>query len=547
MPSSKTKRAKKPSKVKNETKKASKKEPKKATKTKSNLFWNWIASLGTKKQTKPVHPRTIIARRSLTKRTIGKKSPRKVDITIIGLGLVIAIIFGSSNIQNLFKASILSLNQKNAIVTSAKARLGIGYALGGQGPNSYDCSGFTSAVMKESLGIILPRTSRDQYSVGQNIAFANLGVGDLVFFKTSGGDTISHVGIITSISGNDVKMTHANSYTGKVQEEDIKNSTYWQKTYYGAREITNATKDVVAPSVPDTTKPVPPAVETAPDEYNNYFPPSELNDARIRVGAATIEQTTDSTKIINDTIIRTTASPTPSASASPSVSPSPTVSVTAVVNTPSPSPSASVSSSPSPQTSTSPTVSASASPTPSATASSTPKTSTFADVSTTSKAYAAIEKLAAAGVISGYQDGTFRPNASVTRAELLKMIYKALDKPLATVKTSPFTDVNTKHALFTYIINAYNSGLVKGYGNKLFKPNQSVTRAEGSKMILKGFAISSTITKTGYSDLDSKSDLTPYIAYLLSQNLLSASNNKAQPNTALTRADTAYIIANLMD
>ena len=127
------------------------------------------------------------------------------------------------------------------------------------------------------------------------------------------------------------------------------------------------------------------------------------------------------------------------------------------------------------------------------------------------------------------------------------MIYKALDKPLATVKTSPFTDVTTKHALFSYIINAYNSGLVKGYGNKLFKPNQSVTRAEGSKMILKGFNITSEIKKTGFNDLDSKSDLTPYIAYLLSKDLLSASNNKAQPNMALTRADTAYIIANLID
>lgn len=533
MPSSKTKKAKQPPK----------------TKPKSNLFWNWVASLSTKKQTKPAHPRTIVARRSLTKRTIGKKSAKKVDITIIGLGLIIAIIFGSSNIQNLFKASILSLNQKSAIVSSAKARLGIGYSLGGQGPSSYDCSGFTGAVMKEALGITLPRTSRDQYSVGQNIAFANLGVGDLVFFKTSGGDTISHVGIITSITGSDVKMTHANSYTGKVQEEDIKNSTYWQKTYYGAREITNATKDIVAPIIPDTTKPVPPAVQSQPDEYNNYFPPSELNDARIRVGAATIEQTTDSTKIINDTIIRTTASPspTPSVSASPNISPSPSTTTvsTPVAVTTSPTPTASVSptATASPQGSVTPSVASSPSPT----TSTTPKTGTFADVSTTSKAYAAIEKLAAAGVINGYEDGTFRPNASVTRAELLKMIYKALDKPLATVKTSPFTDVTTKHALFAYIINAYNSGLVKGYGNKLFKPNQSVTRAEGSKMILKGFTIASEIKKTGYTDLDSKSDLTPYIGYLLSQNLLSATNNKAQPNTALTRADTAYIIASLMD
>ena len=66
-------------------------------------------------------------------------------------------------------------------------------------------------------------------------------------------------------------------------------------------------------------------------------------------------------------------------------------------------------------------------------------------------------------------------------------------------------------------------------------------------MILKGFDITSTVTKTAYSDLAKTNDLTPYIAYLLGQNLLTANNNKAQPNLALTRGETAYIIANLMD
>lgn len=520
------------------------KKPKRLPKAKAkpSLFWKWIAGLSQKKVTKTAHPRTVIARKALTKRTIGAKGHRKVDITIVGLGLIIAIIFGSSNIQNLFKASILSLNQKSAIVTSARARLGIGYQLGGQGPTSFDCSGFTGSVMKEALNISLPRTSRDQYTVGRNIAFADLGVGDLVFFKTSGGESISHVGIITSISGNDVKMTHANSYTGKVQEEDIKNSTYWQKTYFGAREITNATKDLTAPSTPDVTKPVDPVLETKTDEYNNYFPPSELNDARIKVGAATIEQSTDSTKIISDTVIRTTPSATPTATVSASAQPTATV-VATPITTPSTTPSASAS----PSVTATATVSASASPTASTQQTTPAKVSTFADVSTTNKAFSAIEKLAVAGIINGYADGTFRPNAPVTRAELLKMIYKALDKPLTTATISPFSDVKTTHELFSYIINAYNAGLVKGYSNKTFRPNQSVTRAEGSKMILKGFGITSDISRTGYTDLDAKNDLTPYIAYLLSQELLSASNNKAQPNTALTRADTAYIIADLLN
>ena len=77
-----------------------------------------------------------------------------------------------------------------AIVSWAKARLGLGYSYGGEGPRSYDCSGFTKAAYA-SIGIRLPHSASSQYNYGKPVARKDLQPGDLVFFYGGPG----HVGI----------------------------------------------------------------------------------------------------------------------------------------------------------------------------------------------------------------------------------------------------------------------------------------------------------------------------------------------------------------
>jgi len=440
----------------------------------------------------------------------------------------------------------LSLNQKNAVVTSAKSRIGVTYQMGGTGPGGYDCSGLTSTVIKESLGISLPRTSRDQYSVGRDIPFANLGVGDLVFFATNGGTNISHVGIITDISGGDIKMTHANSYEGRVKEETIKSVAYWQKTYVGAREITEATKDLVAPATPDPTYKSPVA-KTAPDEYNGYFPPSERNDPRLKVGAANIQVPGTTTKVITESDLKATttpsATPTVTATATPTatqtakatVTASPTVTTTAKPTTT--------------QTPVTNSPTATATPSPIQNSSRTEirdKIQNFPDVSTTYYAYDAIEKLSALGVINGYHDGSFRPEASVSRAELTKMVYIALDKEARGLSSNPFSDVDSEDGLSKYVLSAYRDGLVKGYRDFTFHPQSSVTKAEGSKIILKAFVVAPERANQEFDDMDTLGDLKNYMGYMLNHALLPSADHLARPDTPLTRAQAAYILAALI-
>lgn len=79
---------------------------------------------------------------------------------------------------------------RSEVVAIAKRYLGAPYRWGASGPNSFDCSGFTSFVYRQ-VGVSLPRTSRAQINAGPRVSRADLQPGDLVFF----GSPIHHVGI----------------------------------------------------------------------------------------------------------------------------------------------------------------------------------------------------------------------------------------------------------------------------------------------------------------------------------------------------------------
>ncbi|MGL5632898.1 MAG: C40 family peptidase [Azovibrio sp.] len=110
--------------------------------------------------------------------------------------------------------------------------VGINYRMGGNDPNSgLDCSSYVQTVFRDAVGLVLPRTAREQSQIGAEVDRTELKPGDLVFFNTMR-RTFSHVGIYLG----DNYFLHAPRAGSAVRVESMQ-SSYWTRRYNGARRV----------------------------------------------------------------------------------------------------------------------------------------------------------------------------------------------------------------------------------------------------------------------------------------------------------------------
>lgn len=106
---------------------------------------------------------------------------------------------------------------------------GTPYLLGGSGYTGIDCSAFMQVVFEDYFSREIPRTTRQQLTVGERVQRSGIQTGDLVFFKT--GQTSYHVGVMV----NRQEFLHASTSSGvKLSELD---HPFWQETYLMTRRI----------------------------------------------------------------------------------------------------------------------------------------------------------------------------------------------------------------------------------------------------------------------------------------------------------------------
>lgn len=126
-----------------------------------------------------------------------------------------------------------TLETADKIISYAKGLLGKKYVWADEGPDTFDCSGFTWYVYKNVAKISIPRTSKDQGVYGTYVSIKNLKPTDLIFFDTVGvkDNIISHVGIYI---GNN-QFIHASSSKGKVVISNLEN--YYLDRFVNGRRI----------------------------------------------------------------------------------------------------------------------------------------------------------------------------------------------------------------------------------------------------------------------------------------------------------------------
>ena len=110
------------------------------------------------------------------------------------------------------------------------------------------------------------------------------------------------------------------------------------------------------------------------------------------------------------------------------------------------------------------------------------QSSGFTDVASGAWYNNAVSTLTRAGILDGYEDGSFRPNASITRAEFTK-IAVSFFKHVGGASSSPFNDVPDSAWYAEFVKAAAELGLIDGYEDGTFRPNAPITRAEACTIV----------------------------------------------------------------
>ena len=121
------------------------------------------------------------------------------------------------------------------IVWTAVTYKGTPYKYGGITHKGMDCSGLVHTAFKKR-NVHIPRTSYLMYNKGVSIPLRQVKRGDLLFFRTSKSNRrVNHVGLVTSVDGQNVKFIHSTSSKGVIVTS--LRSNYWNKAFVKAKRL----------------------------------------------------------------------------------------------------------------------------------------------------------------------------------------------------------------------------------------------------------------------------------------------------------------------
>ncbi|MCR4601956.1 MAG: C40 family peptidase [Prevotella sp.] len=124
------------------------------------------------------------------------------------------------------------------IIDEALSHLGTRYVWGAKGPNSFDCSGFTSYVYKHQNNTYIGASSREQYAINRPIKRSEMQAGDLVFFTSPrSGRNVGHVGIVLDFDPITDTFTFIHASTKQGVKISKSTEGYYQRRYIGVRRV----------------------------------------------------------------------------------------------------------------------------------------------------------------------------------------------------------------------------------------------------------------------------------------------------------------------
>lgn len=169
------------------------------------------------------------------------------------------------------------------------------------------------------------------------------------------------------------------------------------------------------------------------------------------------------------------------------------------------------------------------------------ETSAFSDVKGSEYYAESAGTLAKLGILTGYKDGTFGAEKSITRAEMAAVICRMIDKESEAKKaegTTDFDDVAKNHWASGYINTASAEGIINGDGNGKFRPEDEVKYEEAVKMVVCALGLGDEV------EVDAKDWSKGYLAVAEEKSI--TASLKGKKGEAATRADISVMVCNAL-
>ncbi len=157
-----------------------------------------------------------------------------------------------------------------------------------------------------------------------------------------------------------------------------------------------------------------------------------------------------------------------------------------------------------------------------------------------------VNSLTKKGIINGFSDGSFKPDNKITRAELIKIIVEAFG--IEKNNSDCFTDVKSQDWFYPYVGGAYKLGIAKGSNGK-FNPTDAITRQDAASLIYR--ALGNKIKSSSSLDFSDSALVSDYakeaVGSLNDAGILTGYNNMFNPLGNATRAEASAMICRTLN
>lgn len=174
----------------------------------------------------------------------------------------------------------------------------------------------------------------------------------------------------------------------------------------------------------------------------------------------------------------------------------------------------------------------------------------YSDVAKDAWYYEAVESLTEQGVVNGDGTGRFNPDAPVTREQFVKMLLLATDTELLDVQ-NPFEDVDTNEWYSPYVLTAKEQGIVKGITDTVFGIGTNIVRQDMAVLIARLLEQKGYETEQATELFADDQDIAAYardaVYAIKNLGLINGYNGAFNPTSSLTRAESAQVIASLIE